>query len=198
MYDAPQTAARMTAAAAALVAGMDAQQRNVMQRDFDVDGTRREWSYLPEPVRPGLPLSAMDDAQRKLAHELIVASTSMPGYAKVVSVMAYIRSGPKGIVGSVLSRGQMDYLMVVIAGFAGRLPDDVGASAPRKVKTAGDASISFAWAGGVSPGELLPDPGPRAAHRARQHPVRRKARPLGVARPAQRLRRRHPRQALPR
>jgi hypothetical protein len=294
----------MAAAATALVGATDATQRAVLQGDFDVDGTRREWSYLPEPVRPGLPLSALDDAQRKLGHELIVASTSMPGYAKVVSIMAmehvrraltqvsapaiahvfdperycfrvfgepgnwrrdsaqpwgwqlaghhvslnftiagtrvsgtpcmlgsvphvygtlspladdeeagfrflglltpaqqadaiiyhrpppdfatrlvprigaeelpdhvfepepdyridaqerkilsYIRSGPKGIVGSVLSRGQMDYLMVVIAGFAGRLPDDVGASALRKAKAAGDASISFAWAGGVSPGE---------------------------------------------
>src|SRR5258707_652852 len=78
----------MASAAAALVGAMDAKQRTVAQGDFDLDGTRREWSYLPEPVRPGLPLSALDDAQRKLGHELIVASTSMPGYAKVVSIMA--------------------------------------------------------------------------------------------------------------
>ena len=30
----------------------------------------------------------MSDAQRKLAHELITASVSMEGYAKVVSIMA--------------------------------------------------------------------------------------------------------------
>jgi hypothetical protein len=304
MYDAPRTAARMAAAAAAFVGAMDARQLAVGQGDFDLDGTRREWTYLPVAARPGLPLSALDDAQRKLAHELIVASTSMPGYAKVVSIMAmehvrralmqvsapaiahvfdperycfrvfgepgswapdsarpwgwqlaghhvslnftvagtrvsgtpcmlgsvpasygtlspladdeeagyrflglltpaqradaiiyhrpppdfatrlvprigarelpdhvfepepdyriddrereilsYIRSGPKGIVGSVLSRAQLDYLMVVIAGFAGRLPDDVGASALRKAKAAADTSISFAWAGGVGAGE---------------------------------------------
>jgi hypothetical protein len=298
MYEAPRTAARMAAAAAAFAASLDEKQGRVGLSDFEVDGARREWSYLPEPVRPGLPLSDLDDPQRKLAHELIVASTSMPGYAKVVSIMAmehvrhalmmasepdiahlfdperyslrvfgtpgtgrwgwqlgghhvslnftvtgtrvsgtpcmlgsapasygtlspladdeeagyrflgmltpaqredaiiyhrpppdfatrmvprigaeelpdhvfepepdyriddeerkilsYIRSGPKGIAGSVLSRGQLDYLMVVLAGFSGRLPDDVGASALRKAKAAGDASISFAWAGGVSPGE---------------------------------------------
>jgi hypothetical protein len=310
----------MAAAAAAFAGALDEKQGRVGLSELEVDGARREWSYLPELVRPGLPLSALDDAQRKLAHELIAASTSMPGYAKVVSIIAmehvrrallslggatpgtprgaadenpavpgtqaapphqlfdperyclrifgtpgasrpwgwqlaghhvslnftvagtrvsgtpcmlgsspasygtlspladdeeagyrflglltpaqredaiiyhrpppdfatrmvprigaeelpdhvfdpepdyriddaerkilsYIRSGPKGIAGSVLSRGQLDYLMVVLAGFAGRLPDDVGASALRKAKAAGDASICFAWAGGIRPGE---------------------------------------------
>lgn len=292
----------MASAAAAFLAGLDAVQRDIATAPFsphDLDDTRREWTYLPVEGRPGLPLSALSDPQRKLGHELIVASTSMPGYAKVVSVMAmehvrratvrlanpaaahlfdperycfrvfgdpagsepwgwqlaghhvvlnftvagdlvsgtpcmlgsvpasygtlspladdeeagfrflhsltpaqremaviwhrpppdfatrlvprigpeewpdhvfppqpdyriddaeraalsYVRDGPKGISGSALHKGQMDYLMVLIAGFAGRLPEDVGAAALRKAKAAADATLTFAWAGGISPGE---------------------------------------------
>jgi hypothetical protein len=289
----------MAGAAAALLDAVNEGQRSVLQEAFKRDGVRREWSYLPLEERPGLALSALSDQQRKLAHELIVASTSMPGYAKVVSIMAmehvrratvrlanpaiahvfdperycfrifgspledqpwgwqlaghhvslnfsvtgdlvsgtpcmlgsvpasygtlspladdeeagykflhsltpmqrqmaviyhrpppdfatrmvprigavelpdhvfepepgyridnaerdilgYLRDGPKGIYGSALHKGQMDYLMVLIAGFAGRLPDDVGAAALRKAKAAGEASLSFAWAGGINPGE---------------------------------------------
>jgi hypothetical protein len=90
-YDAPGTAARMAAAARALIGAVDAEQRLVLQTgfdDFDLDSPRRQWSYLPLPDRPGLPIGALSDAQRKLAHELITASVSMDGYAKVVAVMA--------------------------------------------------------------------------------------------------------------
>jgi hypothetical protein len=87
-YLAPETAAGMAAAAAAFAASLDAEQRSVLDNEFELDGVRRQWSYLPEPVRDGLPLGALSDPQRKLAHRLIVASLSMPGYAKVVSIMA--------------------------------------------------------------------------------------------------------------
>jgi hypothetical protein len=90
-YLAPRTADRMAAAARALIGAVDAEQRLVLRAgfdDFDLDSPRRQWSYLPEPERPGLPIGALSDAQRKLAHELITASMSMGGYAKVVSVMA--------------------------------------------------------------------------------------------------------------
>jgi hypothetical protein len=292
----------MTAAAAAFVASLADEQAAVATAPFsphDLEDTRREWTYLPVETRPGLPLSALSDPQRKLAHELVVASMSMPGYAKVVSIMAlehvrraterlarpatahvfdperycfrvfgspgadqpwgwqlaghhvslnftvagelvsgtpcmlgsapafygtlnpladdeeagykflhsltpmqremaiiyhrpppdfatrlvprigavelpdhvfepepdyriddaerdilgYLRNEPKGIYGSALHKGQLDYLMVLIAGFAGRLPDDVAAAALRKAKAAGEASLSFAWAGGIDPGE---------------------------------------------
>ena len=90
-YFAPDTATRIAAAASALLRAVDAEQRSVLQAGFDafdVDSPRRQWSYLPEPGRPGLPVGALGDTQRKLAHELITASVSMDGYAKVVSVMA--------------------------------------------------------------------------------------------------------------
>jgi len=292
----------MTVAAVAFLGSLDTGQLAIARvpfAPFDLGDTRREWTYLPVEIRPGLPLSALSDPQRKLAHELVVASTSMPGYAKVVSIMAmehvrrattrlaspgsvslfdperycfrvfgdpaatgpwgwqlaghhvslnftvagdlvsgtpcmlgsaphaygtlspladdeeagykflgsltpaqramaiiyhrpppdfatrlvprigprelpdhvfepepdyriddaerkilsYVRSGPKGIAGSALHKGQLDYLMVLISGFAGRLPADVGAAALRRVKAAGEATVSFAWAGGTAPGE---------------------------------------------
>ncbi len=87
-YLAPETVARMGAAAAAFLAGLDAEQRSVLDNPFELDGVRREWSYLPEPARDGLPLGSLSDPQRKLAHQLITASVSMPGYAKVVSIIA--------------------------------------------------------------------------------------------------------------
>ena len=49
---------------------------------------RRDWSFLPAQDRNGLPIGALDDGQRRLAHQLIVTGTSLPGYTKVVSVMA--------------------------------------------------------------------------------------------------------------
>ena len=87
-YLAPETAARMAAAAVAFSGALDEAQQSVLDGDFDLDGARRQWSYLPEPARDGLAIGALTDPQRKLAHRLIAASVSMPGYAKVVSIMA--------------------------------------------------------------------------------------------------------------
>jgi hypothetical protein len=84
----PETARAMAAAALAFAGSLDAEQRSVLDNAFELDGPRREWSYLPEPVRDGLPLGSLSDPQRKLAHQLITASLSTPGYAKVVSVIA--------------------------------------------------------------------------------------------------------------
>jgi Protein of unknown function (DUF3500) len=87
-YLAPETAARMAAAAAAFSGALDESQRSVLETDFERDGARRQWSYLPEPARDGLAIGSLTDPQRKLAHRLIAESVSMPGYAKVVSIMA--------------------------------------------------------------------------------------------------------------
>src|SRR5215472_2258811 len=67
-YLAPETAGRMAAAAVAFGAGLDEAQRYVLYNDFELDGTRREWSYLPEPARAGLAIGSLADAQRKFAH----------------------------------------------------------------------------------------------------------------------------------
>ncbi len=299
-YLAPETAARMAAAATAFMAGLDEAQRSVLDNAFELDGVRRDWSYLPEPVRDGLPIGSLSDPQRKLAHQLIVASVSMPGYAKVVSIMAmehvrralmlaaapaiahlfdperycfrvfgtpgrsepwgwqlaghhvvlnftitggrylsptpcmlgsvpagfgtlapladdeergyafvnslsqaqravaviydrpppdfatrivprigavelpdhvfepepdytiddsersilsYVRDGPKGVPGSALDSRQLDALVDLVAGFAGRLPAEVAAAELDRVLAAGAGRLAFAWAGSTAPGE---------------------------------------------
>ena len=83
---APETVGRMTAAASAFLAALTESQRERACSPFGDE--RRDWSFLPVLARSGLPIGALDDGQRRLAHELIAAGTSMPGYAKVVSVMA--------------------------------------------------------------------------------------------------------------
>jgi uncharacterized protein DUF3500 len=83
-----ETASAMAAAASALLTALTAAQREKISYGFADEGQRRDWSFLPAEERAGLHLGELDDGQRKLAHELIVAGTSMPGYAKVVSVMA--------------------------------------------------------------------------------------------------------------
>src|ERR1700761_3385084 len=90
-WRAPRTAARMTGAALALLGAVTGEQLLVLNPgldSFDLESLRRFWTYLPVLERPGLPLRALSDRQRKLAHELVIASVSMEGYAKVVSVLA--------------------------------------------------------------------------------------------------------------
>ena len=88
MREAHEAAKAMAAAASRLLAALTAAQREKVSFDFADEAQRRDWSFLPVPERCGLQLGELDDGHRKLAHELIMASTSMPGYAKVVSVMA--------------------------------------------------------------------------------------------------------------
>jgi hypothetical protein len=85
---AEQTASAMADAASRFLAALTDAQRDSVRIDFTDETRRRDWSFLPVLERDGLQIGLLDDAQRKLAHELIVAGTSMPGYAKVVSVMA--------------------------------------------------------------------------------------------------------------
>jgi hypothetical protein len=82
----PETAARMVAAADALLAALTTAQRE--KACFPFGDERRDWSFVPARDRGGLPIGSLDDGQRRLAHELIMTGTSLPGYTKVVSVMA--------------------------------------------------------------------------------------------------------------
>ena len=86
----PETAKRMTGAASTFLAALTAGQRERACFAFDSgsDSERRDWSFLPALERNGLPIGALDDGQRRLAHELIVTGTSLPTYTRVVSVMA--------------------------------------------------------------------------------------------------------------
>jgi hypothetical protein len=84
----PQTAALMADAASRFLAALTDAQRGQVKFDFANEDKRRDWSFLPVPERDGLRIGTLDDDQRKLAHKLIVAGTSLPGYTTVVSVMA--------------------------------------------------------------------------------------------------------------
>ncbi len=86
----PMTAERMTRAASAFLAALTEGQREQACYAFGSGSGsgRRSWSFLPALDRDGLPVGALDEGQRRLAHELIATGTSLPGYAKVVSVMA--------------------------------------------------------------------------------------------------------------
>ena len=55
-YLAPETVRRMAAAAAAFTGCLDEAQRSVLSHGFELDGARRDWSYLPQPERDGLAL----------------------------------------------------------------------------------------------------------------------------------------------
>jgi hypothetical protein len=289
----PETAGRMAGAAGAFLAALTEAQRR--QACYPFGEERRDWSFLPSLDRDGLPIGVLDDGQRRLAHELIAASTSLPGYTKVVSVMAmehvlralvpgladlfdperysfkvfgspgaeawgwqvaghhvslnftivdgqwvsptpcmlgaepasygllapladdeelgfqfvnslnaaqrqaaiihhrpppdlaarmvprigeverpdpvfnpepdyviseaerdvlsYVRSGPKGIPGSALTRIQLDDLAALVGSFARRLPDEVAGAQLHTLERAGLDNLCFAWAGGTLPGE---------------------------------------------
>ncbi len=84
----PQTAERMAVAASAFLGALTGEQRVRACYPFGPGGERREWSFLPARDRDGLPIGALRDEQRRLAHELILTGTSLPAYTKVVSVMA--------------------------------------------------------------------------------------------------------------
>lgn len=86
--ESPLTAAQMAEAGSRFLAALTDAQRREASFDFADDKQRRDWSFLPVPDRDGLRIGSLDNEQRKLAHELIVSGTSMPGYAKVVSVIA--------------------------------------------------------------------------------------------------------------
>jgi len=96
-YLAPETVRRMAAAAAAFMGCLDEAQRSVRSNGFELDGVRRDWSYLPAPERDGLALGSLSGERRGLAHRLIAASVSMTGYAKVVSIVAMTLLDAPGI-----------------------------------------------------------------------------------------------------
>jgi len=68
-------------------------------------------------------------------------------------VLSYVRSGPKGIPGSALTRIQLDDLYALVGSFVRRLPDEVAGAQLHTLEAAGLASLCFAWAGGTLPGE---------------------------------------------
>ena len=101
--DSAMTAAakEMAGAATAFLAALDGDQRPKATFPFEAD-SRFEFRYTPRP-RTGLPLKAMNEAQRAKAHALVKTGLSLRGYAtastiidleNVLKVLEAGRTGP--------------------------------------------------------------------------------------------------------
>jgi len=82
------SAGRMTDAAVALIGLFDEEQKKQALLPLESDG-RGTWSNLPVFfVHPnGIFMSELDDAQRSAVHDLLRASLSSQGYAKIAGIM---------------------------------------------------------------------------------------------------------------
>jgi hypothetical protein len=86
---APTPSARMTAAANAFLATLDAKQRQSVLYPFDDVKQRQRWSNLPKGLfdRGGLSLKEMTATQRAAAMTLVASALSAKGYQKVRNIM---------------------------------------------------------------------------------------------------------------
>jgi hypothetical protein len=81
-----EVAARMTERAAEFIESLDEAQRAVTLWPFDDTAERRRWFYTPTD-HGGLSLSAMRPGQQRLAHRLVAAGLSRPGYVTVATII---------------------------------------------------------------------------------------------------------------
>lgn len=77
----------MTDAAAKFLASLNAAEIAKTTIPFD-DPRRLDWHNIPKPQRKGLQIKEMNDAQKKLAHNLLEVSLSKTGYDKAVKIMS--------------------------------------------------------------------------------------------------------------
>jgi Protein of unknown function (DUF3500) len=78
---------RVTFAAMSFFDGLTAGQREQIVLPF-ADQNRRNWNFLPESGRRGLPLKALTHQQTLLAHQLIAQSVSMAAYARILQAIS--------------------------------------------------------------------------------------------------------------
>ena len=85
---AERSSSTMAAAATKFLSGLTPEQRQ--QATFAFDGEERmRWHFIPTETFPrkGLTIKEMNEAQRKLAHELLKAGLSQRGYLTASSIM---------------------------------------------------------------------------------------------------------------
>lgn len=86
LNSAPSAAARaMAESATAFLGGLDAEQKSKASFTFE-DDSRFEFRYTPR-ARTGLPLKAMNEAQRSKAHALLKTGLSMRGYTTATTII---------------------------------------------------------------------------------------------------------------
>jgi hypothetical protein len=86
---APTAAAAMTTAATRFLEALDAEQRKLATFPLESDEYLR-WNFIPTEAFPrnGLMLRAMNETQRKLAHDLLRSGLSVRGYETYAAIIA--------------------------------------------------------------------------------------------------------------
>jgi hypothetical protein len=68
-------------------------------------------------------------------------------------ILSYVRTSPKGVPASAFNQPQLDFLAALAGSFVRRLPDEVAGAQLHALEQAGMDALTFAWAGGTSPGD---------------------------------------------
>src|SRR5688572_12190474 len=85
----PAAAAAMTTAATRFLEALDAEQRKQATYPLESDEYLR-WNFIPTEAFPrnGVTLGAMNETQRKLAHDLLRSGLSVRGYETYTAIIA--------------------------------------------------------------------------------------------------------------
>src|SRR5687767_9719917 len=85
----PTAAAAMTTAATRFLEALDAEQRKLATYPLESDEYLR-WNFIPTEAFPrnGVNLGAMNETQRKLAHDLLRSGLSVRGYETYTAIIA--------------------------------------------------------------------------------------------------------------
>jgi hypothetical protein len=139
----PTAAAAMTTAAARFLEALNAEQRKQATYPLESEEYLR-WNFIPTEAFPrnGLTLGAMNETQRKLAHDLLRSGLSVRGYETYTAIIAL-----------------EDILRVVEGARAGGGRPGGGGAAPGGAAPGG-ASPGGAAPAGVAPGGAAPGGAP--------------------------------------
>jgi hypothetical protein len=92
-------------------------------------------------------------------------------------ILSYVRASPKGVPASGLNQPQFDSLAALVGAFVRRLPDEVAGAQLHDLERMGMDTLTFAWAGGTSPGD-----GYRARRCSSSTTTRRETAPTSIRR----------------
>jgi hypothetical protein len=109
-----KSAATMAKAANALLDSLSTDQKARLMFAFD-DDDRLRWHFIPNEMFPrkGLMIKDMNEAQRRLAHDLLRSGMSARGYIKVTSIIE-LEDVLKAIeTGGKLARNKEEYLFSI-------------------------------------------------------------------------------------
>src|SRR5688572_11602078 len=110
----PKSAATMAKAAAQFLDGLSADQKAKAVLPFDSED-RLRWHFIPNEMFPrqGLMIKEMNEAQRRLAHDLLRTGLSARGYNKITAIIE-LEDILKAIeTGGKMARNKEEYLFSV-------------------------------------------------------------------------------------